>query len=121
MEGNFLANFRVLDLVEKIVDIGVLGPAKPNTGLDFGLQECFTVYWLVFNVAFVQIADLSALNNAGSKKCHNFLFALPGLTQFCLKLAELYTNCIFFYLTHTSCRVQIRCRLDIAKYHSTLT
>ena len=45
---------------------------SPN--LDFILfsEQWFTVNGLVSNLNFVQFADLSALNNAGSKKYNNF-------------------------------------------------
>ena len=43
-------------------------------------KQWFTINGLDFNVIFDQSADLSALNNAGSKKLNSFTFTLPDST-----------------------------------------
>ena len=61
-----------LYLVEKIVGIGVLGHAE--SGLYFVLRAMSPCLLTGFDLSFV----LSTLNNAGSKKCNDFLFILPN-------------------------------------------
>ena len=41
---------------------------SPNLAFILFSEQWFTVYGLVSNLNFVQFADLSALNDAGSKK-----------------------------------------------------
>ena len=55
---------------------------SPNLAFILFSEQWFTVYGLVSNLNFVQFANLSAWNNAGSKKYNIFLLTLPDLHFF---------------------------------------
>ena len=53
---------------------------SPNLAFILVSELLFTGYGLVFNLNFVQSADLCALNNDSFEKFSNFLRKLPGST-----------------------------------------
>ena len=73
---------------------------SPNLAFILFSEQWFTVYGLVSNLNFVQFANLSAWNNAGSKKYNNFLLTLPDSTRtdptrIFLRLSDSEPTCIF--------------------------
>ena len=78
--------------------LGVKGRAESKSGVPFGLKTMNHCLRSGFILGFVQSADLSALNNACSKKLNNFMFTLPDSTPTNPILSEIPNQdhtCIF--------------------------
>ena len=78
---------------------------SPNMAFILFSELSFIVYGLVLNLHFVLSADLSALNNAGSK---NFV---------CLKLPDPDPICIFASRKNTTGDTYCHCEFQTIKRH----